>query len=140
MRTNKIEMMKSGLIMLCLLIVLSSQVNAQSTDLYIVINEATWCPYCKANGQRIHQLIDEYTEGKQIVVLSNDVTDGETKKKTEPQLEEMGVLYYMKNHKEAAVIFVFDAKTKKIAEKFSIKTDNKKVIAYLNKAMESTVN
>lgn len=133
-------MIKRIALSLGLIISLSNISFSQSHDVYIVINEADWCKYCKANGERIHTLIDEYALGKKVLVVSNDVTDEESKKKTEPKLEEIGVNSYMKNHKEAAVVFVFDANTKEILDKFSLKSNNEKVLNYLNKTMEVAVN
>lgn len=129
-------MIKQGLILLMLIFILSSQSNAQFNVLYIVVNEATWCKYCKANGARIHELIDEYALNTHIVVINNDVTDEESKKKTIPALKDLGVYDYMVKHKESAVVFVFDAKTKKIMDKFSIKLTNEKILTHLNDVLE----
>jgi len=118
---------------ICFATITSGHLLAQSNDLYIVINEATWCKYCKANGERINQLIDKYALNNKVLVINNDVTNEET-------LQKLGLFEFMEYRKEAAVVFVFNAKTSKITDRFTIKLDNQKIIANLNKSLKMVAN
>ena len=129
---SKSVLLSFGLIAFCALDVFS-----QSHDLYIVINEADWCKYCKANDERIHTLVNQYASDNKVLIVKNDVTDEQSKLNSLPELKRIGVSDYMSRHKETAVIFVFDAKSKIILDKFSLKTKDEKVIEYLDKSMSS---
>ncbi|MFY0624921.1 MAG: hypothetical protein JXR07_01420 [Reichenbachiella sp.] len=112
--------------------------HAQSTSLFIVISEATWCKYCKANGERIHSLIDEYKIDKQIIVLSNDLSDEATKSKSLIQLEKMGLADYMTNKKSTGVVYVFNAETKKVMDNFPIKLESDVIVKRLTKNLDKS--
>ena len=128
-------MIKSIVFTLTLLSISPLVIQAQSNDLYIVFNEASWCKYCKANGERIHQLVDEYALKNNVLVISNDVTNEETKKNAVPQLTELGLYDFMQFRKEAAIVFVFDASSNSLLDKFSIKLDNEKILTILNQSL-----
>lgn len=124
----------SATLLSLLLVVVSAQAESKN-DLYIVINEATWCKYCKAHGERIHELIDQYALDNRVLVVNNDVTNKDTKKKSLPQLEMLGVKDFMQYRKESAVVFVFNAETSELVDKFSIKLENDKILEHLNEAL-----
>lgn len=98
-----------------------------NTKLYIVINQATWCKYCKAHGERVKDVLNEYVSGKEIILITNDVTDKESKKKTASQFNELGLSEYMNKHTEPAIIYVIDAKTKKTLDGFNIKISSEEI-------------
>ncbi|WP_162555623.1 thioredoxin [Reichenbachiella versicolor] len=117
-------------------ILISLVSQAQSNELYIVINEASWCKYCKANGERIHELIDKYALDHKVKVINNDMTNNETKQKSIPTLKKYGLYNYMQYQKVTAMVFVFDAKNSEIADKFPIKLENEKILKHLNETLE----
>lgn len=118
-----------------LLAITSTGLQAQNKDLFLVFNEASWCKYCKAHGERIHALIDDYATNNNVLVIGNNVTDDETRKIAQPQFEKLGLQEYMQFKKGAAEVFVFNGRTSQIMDKFPIKLDSEKILERLNKAM-----
>jgi hypothetical protein len=118
------------LFLLCLFI--NQIAFSQSGKLYVVINEATWCPYCKANGQRVRNVIDGYSsKNKEVVVIHNDVSNEVSRKKMFPEFKKLGILDYISLHKEAAMVYVFDAKAKKNVDGFYITLSDQEILAKL---------
>lgn len=128
-----------NIVFLISLIALTSfvnQVNAQNEVLYIVINEASWCPYCKANGERVRKAVEEFSAStKNVIVIHYDVSDESTKAKSESKFKSLGIDDYMKSHSEAAMVYVVNPKTKKAIEGFSIKKDTTYVQEILTKCV-----
>lgn len=119
-----------------LLFAAAQSASAQDIDLYIVISEADWCKYCKANGERIHALIDEYKVDKQVVVIYNDLTNAETKSESLERLKSVGLSEYMVNKKSTGVVYVFEAKSKKTMDNFGIKLESETIVEKLTKNLK----
>jgi hypothetical protein len=96
----------------------------QSEKMYVVINEASWCKYCKLHGERVNKVIEEFSTGKEILVLHHDVTDKSTTKKIDATLKSLGIYDYTSHHTEAAMVYVFNSKTKKIIDGFRLKSED----------------
>ena len=122
---------KIALIALLFLVIGTNSFSQTNAKLYIVINHASWCKYCKAHGDRVKIAVNEFASGKEIQVILNDVTDKESQKKMEPQFKNLGLSEYMNKHHDAAIIYVFDSKTKKILDGFNIKIPNEEILTHL---------
>ncbi len=121
-----------------LMLLISYNGFGQTEKLYIVINEATWCKYCKAHGARVNKVISEFSSGKEIIVLHNDVTDANTSKKNDPRLKTLGIYDYVSHHKEAAMVYVFDSKTKKVIDGFRLKSEDEIILKVLENSLSKT--
>jgi len=82
--------------------------------------------------------VNDYASQKEILVLHNDVSDEASKKKLYPKTQSLGIYEYLSRRGEVAIVYVFDAKTKKIIDGFSIKSSDESIISSLNKALEKT--
>ncbi|MCU0430334.1 MAG: hypothetical protein MUF42_10225 [Cytophagaceae bacterium] len=105
------------------------------TKLIVVINEASWCKYCKANGERVRNGIADFVKNKEIIVIHNDVSNKETIQKNEGEFKKLGIAEYMKSHQEAAMIYILDSSTKKGIDGLPIKSEDSIIINALEEAL-----
>jgi hypothetical protein len=108
----------------------------QQEKVYVVINEASWCKYCKAHSERVNKVIHDFSAGKEILIIHRDITDKNTSKKYDPTLKSLRIYEYMNGHKEAAMVYVFNSKTNKVIDGFRLKSDDAEIVTILKRSME----
>ncbi len=137
MRNRKCAMLIVNTMTVIFMILLSSSNGfGQSKEVYIVINEASWCKYCKAHSERVNKVIQDFSAGKKILIIYHDITDKNSSKKDDPTLKSLGIYEYMNNHKEAAIVYVFNSKTNKVIDGFRLKSNDEEIITILKRSME----
>jgi hypothetical protein len=62
----------------------------QNTKLIAVVNKATWCAACKANGDRFGVLLFTYAS-KGVTIYVNDLSNEKTKEASKQELEKANV-------------------------------------------------
>jgi thiol-disulfide isomerase/thioredoxin len=111
---------------------------AQSEKIYVVMNEATWCKYCKAHGERVHKLMDTYMYNDKVVIVHHDMTNKETTAKSEPIFKKLKITETMARYNDTGMIFLINAKTKKTINGFNIRREDADIKISIEKALAST--
>lgn len=109
---------------------------AQQTKVIAIINKASWCPVCKANGEKVMMLMPEYM-GKDITFLMNDLTDETTKKESMTELEKHNAWDFVKDYDKTGFITIVDTKSNKIIETISVSKSEQDLKDALNNALSS---
>jgi thiol-disulfide isomerase/thioredoxin len=83
-----------------------------SATVIAVVNRADWCPACKQHGPSAMKTFEAANRNAFALVV-NDLTDDATKQKSQTALSQAGVADAMAKLTATAVIYFFDAKSKK---------------------------
>jgi len=104
--------------------VLNAQENSQTIlneSIIVMVNTASWCPACKANGQRIEEdVVSSYMGNETFSIVVNDLSNKETKKTSQANLEKLGIEKLAKKNKTTGMIYFIDAQTKEIVKEISV--------------------
>ena len=119
---------------LTLILLFSVSAMAQSDAKVLgVINRADWCPVCEENGERAMKTFKTNNKDGSIKFIINDLTDVTTKEKSAKKLKKYELYKKMKENTSTGVVFFFDAESKELIDKISVKKSSKE----LAKAMSS---
>lgn len=106
---------------------------------YAVINTASWCPACQANGERVEkEIVASYKGNSDVAFLVNNLTDDASKAKSKATLEANGVFASVSDIKSTGQIILVDASTKKVIEKVPVKKSTEDIKAAINGASVAT--
>lgn len=111
----------------------SSSVFAQSstnTKIIAVLNKADWCSVCKSNGERAMGVLMENNKEGIIQFVMNDMTNAETIKKSQTELDKAGISKAMKNYNATGVVYFFDATSKAPLTQVTVANSNEE-LAYV---------
>ncbi len=102
-----------------------------------VINTATWCPSCKANGKRVEtDIVASYMGNTNISFFVNDLSTDETKKTCKENLEKEGVYDAVKGIKVTGLIILLNAETHEVIQQIGVKETNET----LKQAIDTAIN
>ncbi len=122
--------MKKFLITALLIFSIAANVFAQSQSVKVIalINEASWCPVCQANGTRFQKDIAPIImKNPQIEILKNDLSNYKTKASSLPSLKEAGLEEFAKNNTATGMLYFINAKTKKLISKISLASGDEEI-------------
>jgi len=104
----------------------NSASNSDVQKVIVMVNTASWCPTCRANGKRVEEnVISNYKKNNMFQIIINDLSNKETKAISKVNYTKAGISEIAKNNKGTGVIYFIDAKTKKLISQISIaKTNN----------------
>jgi thiol:disulfide interchange protein len=107
---------------------ISSGVFAQNPPkILAVVNSASWCSVCKANGERAMGAFMENNKSGEIQFVMNDVSNAETSKKSAAELTKLGLTKAMLPYKASGVVYFFDAKTKEPLTQITVANSNEEI-------------
>jgi len=103
----------------------SKTVKAETAKVIVMVNTATWCPACKANGKRVEQnVISQYIKNDKCLIVVNDLSNDETKVKSKTECDKAGITEVANNNKGTGVIYFINSVTKEVIAQISVtKTD-----------------
>ncbi len=120
--------LKSILTSFMLIILVGLSASAQSnTKVIAVVNEAEWCPACKSNGERAMNAFKENNKDAVFQFVKNNLTNDETKLKSNNKLKELGLFDAMAEFKGTGVVYFFNAETKALISKIGISKSNEEL-------------
>lgn len=127
-------MKKFQLLIVMVLIGLASFAQNQP-KVYAVINTASWCPACQANGERVEkEIVASYKGNNDVAFLVNNLTDDASKAKSKAALEGKGVYSSVSSIKGTGQIILVDASTKKVINKVGVSKSTDAIKAAINGA------
>ncbi len=108
-------------------LLLSASAFGQSSPKVIaVINQADWCPVCKANGARAMAAFTKNNTDGAIVFIGNNVTNDNTEKKSAETLKKYGLDKVIEKYTGTGVAYFFNPTTKALIAEVSLaEPDNK---------------
>lgn len=116
--------------------VFAANAQTKSPKVIALLNEASWCPVCKANGPRaMKDLMPMLMKDKNVMVVMNDVSNNATKAKSKPMLENAEIYTFAENHIATGMLYFIDAKTKKWLASISIANPDMQIKMVFKKAM-----
>lgn len=98
-------------------------VYSQHAKVIAVVNEASWCAVCKAHGERLMMLMPEYKD-KEIVFVMNNLSNDNTAKESQKELQKFGVSEVVKDVAKTGVVTLIDSRSLKIIETVSVGKSN----------------
>lgn len=130
--------MKKLLIASFLFFAITANVLAQSSQVKVIalINEASWCPVCQANGPRFQKDIAPMVmKNPQIQMVKNDLSNNKTQASSINNLKKAGIEDFAKNNTGTGMLYLIDAKSKKLISKISIASTNEQIKQELKEAL-----
>ncbi len=127
---------KIGLTVLLAVLVLFS-VQAQSDDPQVIalVNKASWCHVCQANGPRVEKdLMLMLMQDKNLQVIVNDLSNDKTQAKAKPMLKKAGLTSFVKKNKGTGMVYFINAKTKQLISSISVAESNEHIMMAYKKA------
>ncbi|MEO6849577.1 MAG: hypothetical protein ABI166_03075 [Mucilaginibacter sp.] len=94
---------------------------AQQAKVIALVNKASWCPVCQANGPRFEKdIMPMAMQNKDVQIVMNDLSDDKTKAASLPMLEKAGIASFAKKNKGTGTLYFIDAKSKKLISEVSL--------------------
>lgn len=122
--------MKRLLLAIALLMGISFSASAQHSNakVLVLINKASWCPVCQANGPRVMKnVLSKMMMDKNYSFVMNDLSDNKTIDSSKAMLEKAGIYDFAQKNKATGMIYFFDARMKKPVDRISMAASNKDI-------------
>lgn len=125
--------LKTILSAVILAIAITSNVFAQNAPKIVaVVNSASWCSVCKANGERAMGAFMENNKSGEIQFVMNDISNEESTKKSAIEIAKLGLSKAMLPYKASGVVYFFDAKTKEPITQITVANSNEEIAYVMN--------
>ncbi len=133
---KQLKMKKMRLIFTACLFLIGVFAFAQDgTKVIALVTKASWCPVCKKNGDRMaKEVFSSYMDGKLKVVM-NDVSDENTKKESQKEIENNKIGEIASKSKSTGIITLIDIKTGKVVSTISVGKSTEKVKKAIDAAL-----
>lgn len=120
------KLLLAAVLVLSVTLTVSAQEN--SPKVIALVNKASWCPVCQANGPRFEKdIMPMAMNDKNVLIVMNDLSDDKTKKASLPMLEKAGVAAFAKSHKGTGTLYFIDAKSKKLISQVSLAQSDEEI-------------
>jgi hypothetical protein len=124
-------------ILTAMLLFISASAFAQKAKVTAVLNHATWCSICIANGERAIGTFTSNNADGFFNLVPNDISDDASRAKCKPAIAKVGLAKSEQaNSGTAGIISFYDSKTKKLLGQISVAHSNEEIIATLKAVRE----
>jgi hypothetical protein len=101
---------------------------AQQVKVIALVNKASWCPVCQANGPRFEKdIMPMAMQNKNVQIVMNDLSDDKTIASSLPMLEKAGIVSFAKKNSGTGTLYFINAKSKKIISEVSLAESDAKI-------------
>ena len=101
---------------------------AQSVKVIALVNKASWCPVCQANGPRFEKdIMPMAMANKDVQIVMNDLSDDKTIAATVPMLKKAGIVSFAKKNTDTGTLYFIDAKSKKLISQVSLAQSDEEI-------------
>lgn len=101
---------------------------AQNAKVIALVNKASWCHVCQANGPRFEKnIMPMAMANKDVQIVMNDLSDDKTKAASLPMLEKAGVASFAKKNTGTGTLYFIDAKSKKLISEVSLAKSDEEI-------------
>lgn len=113
--------------------------SAQAPKVIALLNKASWCPVCKANGARVEaDLMPMLMQNKDVQLVMNDLSNDESKAVSASMLEKIGVTTFARKNTGTGVLYFIDAESKELISKVSVAKSNEEIMMAYQKALDKS--
>lgn len=113
--------MKKLLIATVLFMGLAISSFAQKAKVIALVNKASWCPVCQANGPRFEKdIMPMAMANKDVQIVMNDLSDKKTIAASLPMLKKAGLTDFVKQNKMTGTLYFINADTKQLISSVSL--------------------
>lgn len=127
MNTKRIK----GLLIATLLLLGTTSIGfAQSQHVKVIalLNKASWCPVCKANGPRfMKDIAPMVMKNKEVKMVVYNLSNAKTRAKSGKKLKKAGIYHFAIRHDATGAIYFLDANSKKLLSRVNLAESNKKI-------------
>ncbi|MHB1922097.1 MAG: hypothetical protein ACYCOO_07655 [Chitinophagaceae bacterium] len=93
-----------------------------------LVNQASWCPVCQANGPRFKKdILPMVMKNGNVQMVMNNLTNEETKGFSLGMLKKAGIAKFAENNTETGMIYLLDAKTKRLISTISLAKSDQEI-------------
>jgi len=105
-----------------------------SGPVMVIVNTASWCGVCKANGPRVEKdVIMKFMNDSHFNIVKNDLSNEQSKNSSYASLEKLGLGEFAKESEYTGMIYFIDPDTKRIVESVSVAKSDEEILAIFNK-------
>ncbi len=102
--------------------------QSHQTKVIALVNKASWCPVCQANGPRfMKNVMPMAMKNKNVQVVMDDLSNEKTKAASLKMLEKAGIADFAKENTATGMLYFIDANTKQLISKVSIAKSNETI-------------
>ena len=113
--------MKKLLIATVLFMGLAISSFAQKAKVIALVNKASWCPVCQANGPRFEKdIMPMAMANKDVQIVMNDLSNKKTIAASLPMLKKAGLADFVKQNKMTGTLYFINADTKQLISSVSL--------------------
>jgi hypothetical protein len=113
--------MKKLLVVTLLFMGIAISSFAQQAKVIALVNKASWCSVCQANGPRFEKdIMPMAMQNKDVQIVMNDLSDNKTKAASLPMLKKAGIASFAKKNTDTGTLYFIDAKSKKLISEVSL--------------------
>ncbi len=106
-----------------------SSLKTESAKVIVMVNTAKWCPVCMVNGKRVEEnVISQLLKNDKCEVIVNDLTDDQTKAKSNEKCEKSGISDIALNNKGTGMIYFINSATKEVISKVSVSQTDSEIL------------
>lgn len=113
-------------------------VNAQNQNAKVIalLNKASWCPVCQANGARVEKdLMPMLMQDKKVMFVMNDLSNNSTKAASKPMLEKAGITSFAKKNTGTGMLYFINTKSKRLISDVSISRPDEEIMMTYKEAL-----
>lgn len=110
----------------------------QTEKVIVMVNTATWCPVCAANGPRVKgEVVSQFMSDPGYRIVVNDMSDDASRAASKKVCKAAGIDKFAKLHTSTGTIYFINAKTKVLISKISVTEKNETIAAAFKSALSS---
>lgn len=112
--------------------------KVETGKVIVMVNTATWCPACKANGQRVEKdVISQYMNNSKCQILVNDLSNDQTKSASKKSCDKAGITEVASKNNATGVIYFINSTTKKVISQVSVTKTDKEIKKAFDDAIQT---
>ena len=101
---------------------------AQQAKVIALVNKASWCTVCQANGPRFEKdIMPMAMANKDVQIVIDDLSDEKTKAASLPMLQKAGIASFAKKNTGTGTLYFIDAKSKKLISEVSLAKSDEEI-------------
>lgn len=110
----------------------------ETGKIIVMVNTASWCPACKANGQRVEKdVISQYMNNSKCQILVNDLSNDQTKSASKKSCDKAGIAGVASKNNATGVIYFINSTTKKVISQVSVTKTDKEIRQAFDDAIQT---
>ncbi len=101
---------------------------SQNAKVIALVNKASWCQVCQANGPRFEKdIMPMAMANKDVQIVMNDLSNDNTKAASLPMLEKAGIASFAEKNTGTGTLYFINAKSKKLISEVSLAQSDEEI-------------